>query len=90
MAWSMRPGRDARAGSILLRTVRGQDEEQVRVFGQSVHFVEDPVEQDLLAGAAHLLAIARDEIDILDDEHGRLQQACEREVLRQQSDLLGR
>jgi hypothetical protein len=53
-----------RQGALkLLRPVGGEDEQDVRILLQSIHFVEQPVEQRFLA-RSHLVPIARNEIGI--------------------------
>ena len=70
----------------LLWAVGGENEKDIRVLLQPIHLVEKPVEQRFLA-RPHLVAIARNEIDILDHDHRWLQQAGEIHVLRKQCDL---
>jgi hypothetical protein len=66
--------RAARQGALkLLRPVGGEDEQDIRILLQSIHLVEKPVEQRFLA-RPHLVAIARNQIDILDHDYRRLQE----------------
>ena len=72
----------------LLRPVGGENEQDIRILLQPVHLVEKLVEHRFVA-RPHLVAIARNEIDVLDHDHRRLQQAGEAHVLRKQCDLRG-
>jgi hypothetical protein len=64
----------------LLGPVGGEDEQDIGILLQPVHFVEQRVKQRLLA-RPHVLAIAGDEIDILNHHHRRLQQARQAHVV---------
>ena len=86
----MRPGRDANAALQLFGTVGCQNEQDIRIFLQTIHFVQQLVEQHLLARAVHRRPVSGDQIDIFDDDHARLEQPGQRHVLGEQSNLLGR
>jgi hypothetical protein len=77
----------ARQGALkLLRPVGGKDEQDICILLQSIHLVEKLVEQRFLA-RPHPVAITRNQIDILDHDHSRLQKAGQIHVVGEQSDL---
>jgi hypothetical protein len=88
IAWPIRPGRLAKSTLELLRTVGGEDEQDIRILFQSIHLVEKAVEHWFLA-RSHVVAIARNEIDILDHHYRRLLQAGKTHVLGKHHDLGG-
>jgi hypothetical protein len=73
----------------LLRPVGGEDEQDICILLQSIHLVEKRVEQRFLT-RAHIVAVARNQIDILDHDHRWLQQAGKIHVMGKQCDLRGR
>jgi hypothetical protein len=74
----------------LVRPIRRQDEHDIGVLAQTVHLVEQPVQQRFLHRPVHVRALARDEIDVLDDHHRGLEKSREPEVFADEPDLLGR
>lgn len=74
----------------LLGPVGGKDEQDVGIVLQTVHLVEQGVEQRLFARTAHVLAVAGNQVHVLDHDRSRLQQARQGHVLRQQAHLVGR
>jgi hypothetical protein len=79
--------RAARQGALKLRgPVGGKDEQDICILLQSIHLVEKLVEQRFLA-RPHPVAITRNQIDILDHDHSRLQKAGQIHVVGEQSDL---
>ena len=57
----------------LLRTIRGQDEQDLGILLQTVHLVQQLVQKNLLAWAVHVRAFTSNEVHVLNDHHGRLQ-----------------
>src|SRR5258708_308100 len=70
----------------LLRPVGGEDEQDIGILLQPIHLVEQSVEQRFLA-RPHLVAIAPNQIGVLDYDHRRLQKSGQIHVMGQQFDL---
>jgi hypothetical protein len=63
-----------------LGTVGGENEEHVGALAQAIELVEQLIEQYFIAGATHVVAIARDQVRVFDDDQRRLQEPRERHV----------
>jgi hypothetical protein len=73
----------------LIWTVRCQNEYYLGVFTQTVHFIEQLVQKHLLAGAPKLCSFSGDQINILDDNDGRLKKTRQFEIVLQKHHLVG-
>src|SRR5437870_4352399 len=58
-----------------IRSVRGEQEQDIGIVCQSIHLVEQFEEQGITAGVL-LCTFFRDQVNILEDNGGRLQQSC--------------
>src|SRR5579872_1825193 len=70
--------------------VRREDEQDVGLLLQAVHFVEEFVQHNFFARAVHFRSFSGDEIDIFHDDNARLKQTGKNHVLREQADLFSR
>jgi hypothetical protein len=83
------PGTSGQSDFEFLGTIGGEHEENGGIFTETIHFVEEFVEQAFGAGAVHAGTAAGDQIGIFDDEDRGLQKARERKVFFNEADLLG-
>src|SRR5262252_3548044 len=72
-----------------MRSIRRQYEDDVRVFPQTIHLIEQFVQKNFGAGAGQLLTGPRDQINVFNNDHRWLQHASQTKVLIQQSELFG-
>lgn len=80
-------GASRKGGFELFGSVRGENEEDRGIFTETIHFVEEFVEERFFAGVAHVATVAGDKIDIFHDDDGGLKKAGEGHVFAQKAKL---
>lgn len=88
IAWSIRPGRDASAGSIWSgRFVVRMNSTSVSSRSPSISFSNLFRRASSPGPRIYMRPFPGDEIDIFDNHHGRLQKTCQPEIFVEQPDL---